>query len=136
MRYSYFVTASSSPPRLPTIWVTVKELRKEPSQTYVVTCPSSSVTCDRSPEPGGGLAATWTKAREKLAGGPGFEPRLTESESAVLPLNYPPTGAWAKRDGFLANRIARRKRFAAAMDENGKPVALEPMPGANVANSP
>src|ERR1700674_1847014 len=24
-----------------------------------------------------------------LAGGPGFEPRLTESESAVLPLNYP-----------------------------------------------
>ena len=25
-----------------------------------------------------------------LAGGPGFEPRLTESESAVLPLNYPP----------------------------------------------
>jgi NADPH2:quinone reductase len=26
-----------------------------------------------------------------LAGGLGFEPRLTESESAVLPLNYPPT---------------------------------------------
>src|SRR5579863_9274785 len=26
----------------------------------------------------------------QLAGGPGFEPRLTESESAVLPLNYPP----------------------------------------------
>jgi hypothetical protein len=25
-----------------------------------------------------------------LAGGLGFEPRLTESESAVLPLNYPP----------------------------------------------
>ena len=25
-----------------------------------------------------------------MAGGPGFEPRLTESESAVLPLNYPP----------------------------------------------
>ena len=25
-----------------------------------------------------------------LAGGPGFEPGLTESESAVLPLNYPP----------------------------------------------
>ena len=24
--------------------------------------------------------------------GPGFEPRLTESESAVLPLNYPPDG--------------------------------------------
>src|ERR1700730_8921763 len=27
---------------------------------------------------------------DSLAGGPGFEPRLTESESAVLPLNYPP----------------------------------------------
>jgi hypothetical protein len=26
-----------------------------------------------------------------LAGEPGFEPRLTESESAVLPLNYSPT---------------------------------------------
>ncbi len=30
---------------------------------------------------------------KNLAGGPGFEPRLTESESVVLPLNYPPTGA-------------------------------------------
>ena len=27
----------------------------------------------------------------EVAGGLGFEPRLTESESAVLPLNYPPT---------------------------------------------
>ncbi len=27
-----------------------------------------------------------------LAGGPGFEPGLTDSESAVLPLNYPPAG--------------------------------------------
>src|ERR1039458_4037188 len=27
----------------------------------------------------------------KLAGGPGFEPRFSESESDVLPLNYPPT---------------------------------------------
>jgi hypothetical protein len=26
-----------------------------------------------------------------VAGGPGFEPRPTESESAVLPLNYPPS---------------------------------------------
>lgn len=29
----------------------------------------------------------------KLAGGRGFEPRPAESESAVLPLNYPPPGA-------------------------------------------
>ena len=28
--------------------------------------------------------------RNQMAGGLGFEPRLTESESAVLPLNYPP----------------------------------------------
>jgi hypothetical protein len=29
-------------------------------------------------------------SRGFVAGGPGFEPGLTESESAVLPLNYPP----------------------------------------------
>ena len=29
------------------------------------------------------------RTKRCLAGGPGFEPRLTESESAVLPLNYP-----------------------------------------------
>ena len=28
----------------------------------------------------------------ELAGEPGFEPRLTESESVVLPLNYSPPG--------------------------------------------
>jgi hypothetical protein len=27
---------------------------------------------------------------DSLAGGPGFEPTLTESESAILALNYPP----------------------------------------------
>src|SRR5262249_15560516 len=31
----------------------------------------------------------------RVAGGLGFEPRLTESESAVLPLNYPPIGKTA-----------------------------------------
>jgi Fic family protein len=31
--------------------------------------------------------------QSQVAGGPGFEPRLTESESAVLPLNYPPSRA-------------------------------------------
>ena len=33
-----------------------------------------------------------TTANDDVAGGLGFEPRLTESESAVLPLNYPPIG--------------------------------------------
>ena len=37
--------------------------------------------------------ALTSKPLKKLAGGPGFEPRLTESEFAVLPLNYPPTAA-------------------------------------------
>jgi hypothetical protein len=41
------------------------------------------LTLDRS-------IAVGLEFRECLAGGPGFEPRLTESESAVLPLNYPP----------------------------------------------
>jgi hypothetical protein len=36
-----------------------------------------------------------------LAGGPGFEPRLAESESAVLPLNYPPQRP--QRDGCEAH---------------------------------
>src|SRR5690606_17385465 len=35
--------------------------------------------------------ALWTFSRIKVAGEPGFEPGLTESESAVLPLNYSPT---------------------------------------------
>ena len=30
----------------------------------------------------------------ELAGEPGFEPRLTESESVVLPLNYSPATQW------------------------------------------
>src|SRR5262245_50706290 len=33
-----------------------------------------------------------SKTRSVLAGGPGFEPRLTGSEPVVLPLNYPPNG--------------------------------------------
>src|SRR6202040_2147821 len=31
-----------------------------------------------------------TRRPDRLAEGPGFEPRLTESESAILALNYPP----------------------------------------------
>src|SRR5690606_961562 len=37
-----------------------------------------------------GAPATGLSAAKGMAGGLGFEPRLTESESAVLPLNYPP----------------------------------------------
>ena len=35
-----------------------------------------------------------------LAGGLGFEPRLTESESAVLPLDDPPEG-WAILNSYM-----------------------------------
>ncbi len=41
-----------------------------------------------------------------VAGGPGFEPRLTESESAVLPLNYPPRA-------FRKSRSLRHARVGA-----------------------
>ena len=37
-----------------------------------------------------------------MAGGLGFEPRLAESESAVLPLNYPPNAVLAERLGDTA----------------------------------
>ena len=36
--------------------------------------------------------ASSRRAAKSMAGGLGFEPRLTESEFAVLPLNYPPIG--------------------------------------------
>jgi hypothetical protein len=37
------------------------------------------------------LRGNWMSVVKFLAGGLGFEPRLTESESAVLPLDDPPT---------------------------------------------
>jgi hypothetical protein len=56
------------------------------------------------------LARSRTAAR-KLVGGLGFEPRLTESESAVLPLNYPPTKplrqqSFSPRSGKAAAKVA------------------------------
>ena len=49
---------------------------------------------------------SWVEV-EGLAGELGFEPRLTESESAVLPLNYSPTGlAGSRLEG--GSRAVRR----------------------------
>lgn len=48
--------------------------------------------------------------QERLAGGRGLEPRLTESESVVLPLNYPPI-----RDDFAALSAA------SAAERRGRP---------------
>ena len=36
-----------------------------------------------------------------MAGGPGFEPGLTESESVVLPLNDPPNSVVSSTQKFL-----------------------------------
>ncbi len=49
----------------------------------------------RDPSKGG-----LSKSLKKLAGGRGLEPRFTESESVVLPLNDPP----------IINRIAQRAK--------------------------
>src|ERR1700731_2837906 len=50
-----------------------------------------------------------------LAGGPGFEPRLTESESAVLPLNYPPQPATRRLRGGPCGFDARLSKRAAVV---------------------
>src|SRR5690348_3961117 len=41
------------------------------------------------------------EVRIPLAGGPGFEPRLTGSEPVVLPLNYPPAGSRKRAGGWI-----------------------------------
>ena len=52
------------------------------------------------------------KEKGELAGEPGFEPRLTESESVVLPLNYSPAGAAGKWSGRCAALINKSWRIA------------------------
>ena len=59
------------------------------------------------------LGQRYQRLRENLAGEPGFEPRSTESESAVLPLNYSPTCAGAELVA-LASRGQDRVHVGAA----------------------
>jgi hypothetical protein len=47
-----------------------------------------------------------------LAGEPGLEPRLTESESVVLPLNYSPAGAARRPLRCRAGLITKSRRNA------------------------
>src|SRR3974390_858739 len=47
-----------------------------------------------------------------LAGGLGFEPRLTESESAVLPLDDPPRGSGSVRGGSALRVLRAAPRLA------------------------
>src|SRR5215510_5660139 len=57
-----------------------------------------------------------------LAGGLGFEPRFSESESDVLPLNYPPPGTPCYHFCSILQIDARRRGFPRA----GLPAATGP----------
>lgn len=77
-----------------------------------------------------------------MAGGPGFEPGLEESESTVLPLNYPPTGrsihnprdrtapvpAWRLR--------AWAVRYAECRGRSTVRSAVDAAPGASITGTP
>jgi hypothetical protein len=72
--------------------------------------------------------STWEHARgpaslhlECLAGGPGFEPRLTGSEPVVLPLNYPPTAvSCVCGPGCSDSRRPWQGRIRKAWDPKGR----------------
>src|SRR5262245_33835851 len=68
----------------------------------------------------------------QLAGGLGFEPRLTESESAVLPLNYPPT-AVSGRDGVVGPAPRAAPRASAGSSRYRKVPPRRPHRGGQVA---
>ncbi len=68
---------------------------------------------------------------DPLAGGRGFEPRLAESESAVLPLNYPPIRDGAAGCGAPAAYNSLTKRLQGWHRRRG----CEPATGAITASS-
>ena len=55
----------------------------------------------------------------KMAGEPGLEPRLTESESAVLPLNYSPTRL-SFEEGILFCQVKRLYKIDILGEEKDK----------------
>ena len=62
-----------------------------------------------------------TKAQfSSVAGGLGFEPRLTESESAVLPLNYPPE--FINAINMIAPQFAKNRCRILKIDATRAPV--------------
>ena len=77
--------------------------------------------CDLHDRRESGRRHSWetrpTRALKGVAGGPGFEPRLTESEVRCSTVELSPNGRLAKRRRFLANRAARRKWKAASATE-------------------
>lgn len=66
-----------------------------------------------------------------MAGEPGFEPRLTESESVVLPLNYSPAVAAEAWLGCCAALITKSGRIANSRFEKIQCGAEEVKPPAN-----
>src|SRR4051812_45769117 len=63
-----------------------------------------------------------------VAGGRGFEPRLTESESAVLPLNYPPPAMARWRCGREYKRLYPLASKAPQLPRYGGAGARPPAP--------
>ena len=70
--------------------------------------------------------------RDQLAGELGFEPRLTESESAVLPLNYSPVLSGVHKGNHPGavrrNRRSRLKHLAALSKSSANRLGSRPIP--------
>ena len=69
---------------------------------------------------------TWKNVAKALAGGPGFEPGLTESESAVLPLNYPPRDPADPAGLFLKTAQVGREEVRSALRRGSDRMLLGP----------
>ena len=85
-----------------------------------------------------GSSKRWTSRAKSmdggLAGGPGFEPRLTGSEPVVLPLNYPPSGrAERKRCSDTALPWQGARRPAPSLQSRDLPMRASMLTGTDLA---
>jgi hypothetical protein len=64
--------------------------------------------------------------QDSLAEGPGFEPRLTESESAILPLNYP-----HPMEGEVRYDVSEARKLKTLKTENARLKMLLSLPSAS-----
>jgi hypothetical protein len=64
------------------------------------------------------------ESQVKMAGEPGFEPRLTESESAVLPLNYSPSAPGKSARGGLV-QIAKTATMRKLKKERARGLSMK-----------
>jgi hypothetical protein len=81
--------------------------RSHPNRTNAIDEPQVSKAKSKTFEKQG-----FQRIERDLAGEPGLEPRLTESESVVLPLNYSPADAAGARLGCCAALITKSARIA------------------------